>query len=59
MSDKQGKMVGISAGDPHKNSASSKRVNDRDRRKRKRQERHVLKGAIRSGALLASMLTRR
>ena len=59
MNDKQAKMVGVASGDPHKNTSSSKHVNDRARRQRKRQERDTLKSAIRSGALLASILTRR
>jgi hypothetical protein len=59
VNDQHAKMVGFASGDPHKNTSSSKHVNDRDRRKRKRQERDALKSAIRSGALLASIFTRR
>jgi len=32
------RMVGVAAGDPHKNTANCGRVNDRDRRRRKRIE---------------------
>ena len=59
MTSKPARMVGVAASDPHKNTATCKHVNDRDRRKRKRQERSALKSAMRSGALLASILTRR
>ena len=49
------KMVGVSAGDPHKNTARSKRVNDRERRVKKRSEKEALKLAIKSGSLLANV----
>ena len=38
MSEAHARMVGEFAGDPHKNTARSKRVNDRERRRRKRTE---------------------
>jgi hypothetical protein len=53
-----GKMVGINSGDPHKNTATSKHVNDRDRRRQKRREKAVVKSGIKSGALLATVLTK-
>jgi hypothetical protein len=53
---KQDRMLGSAAGDPHKNTARCKRVNDRDRRRKKRNERGDLNKAIKSGALLASIL---
>ena len=39
--------------DPHKNTAHSKRVNDRARRRNKRVERRELKDSIKSGAFAA------
>lgn len=52
----QDKMVGVASGDPHKNTANSKRVNDRDRRRKKRVEKDSLKLAIKSGSLLANVV---
>lgn len=57
MSDKQSKMLGVAAGDPHKNTANCRKVNDRDRRRRKRMEKSELAAGIKSGVLLASVLT--
>ena len=52
-----GKMVGVASSDPHKNTATCKKVNDRLRRRAKRQEREALKLAIKSGSLLANIIT--
>jgi hypothetical protein len=57
MSEKQDKMVGVGAADPHKNTATCKKVNDRLRRRKKRQEREALKLAVKSGSLLANVIT--
>ena len=55
MSIQGAKMVGVASCDPHKNTASCKKVNDRARRRAKRREKSSLKLAIKSGAILASV----
>lgn len=49
----EGRMLGCEAGDPHKNTAKSKRVNDRERRRRKRIERRALKSSLKGEARCA------
>ena len=43
MSEAHARMIGEFAGDPHKNTARSKHVNDRERRRRKRMEEAAFK----------------
>ena len=55
----QARMVGVNASDPHKNTAASKRANDRDRRRRKRAERSTVKAGLKAGTLICNALLRR